>query len=170
MTNQDVKEIVRLEGRATLAERASSGDRWHAAHLISAQLARKTYRQLSQEIVSAGGKGSIGHLERMAKCWKLVGRVQYETHKEDWARYPNFTTVYQSDEVRGTAEESSGSQGSGGRDEEDQSAHGLTMAAANAIAKLARNRVYWPLLTEDDVNTLKNARDELDVLISRVRR
>ena len=109
MTNQDVKEIVRLEGRATLAERASSGDRWHAAHLISAQLARKTYRQLSQEIVSAGGKGSIGHLERMAKCWKLVGRVQYETHKEDWARYPNFTTVYQSDEVRGTAEESSGS-------------------------------------------------------------
>jgi hypothetical protein len=161
--NGEVAEIVRLEGQATQTEKASSADRWHAAQLISEQLEHKTFRQLSQDIKQHGGKGSIGHLQRMQKCWKLVGAIQYEAFKDDFAAYPNFTTIYQSDEVRGEGDQS---QGSGRqRNVPEVTASSLVTAAADAISELAHNREYRRQLTEGDMSSLRETRDTIRSLI-----
>lgn len=166
MQNGEVAEIVRLEGQAAKTEKASSADRWRAAQLINGQLEHKTFRQLSQDIKEAGGKGSIGHLERMKKCWELVGSVQWEAFKDDFAQYPNFTTIYQSDEIRGeNPEGKGGDRKPKGNDHEDFSAHGLTLAASNAVGSLVDNPAFWPLLTDDDTAMLRDTKDKLRILI-----
>lgn len=166
MHNGEVEEIVRLEGQAAQTEKASSGDRWRAAQLIHGQLAHKTFRQLSQDIKEAGGKGSIGHLERMKKCWEIVGSVQWEAFKDDFAQYPNFTNIYQSDEIRGeNPEDKGGDRKRKPNDHEDFSAHGLALAASNAVASLVENPAFWPLLTDEDVELLRETKDTLRVLI-----
>ena len=166
MHNGEVAEIVRLEGEAAKTEKASSGDRWHAAQLIHGQLQTKTFRQLSQDIKDAGGKGSIGHLERMKKCWEVVGSVQWEALKDDFASYPNFTTIYQSDEIRGeNPEDKGGDRKHRGQDQEDFSAHGLAQSAADAVDSLVRNPAMWPQLADDDISLLRDTKDKLRVLI-----
>ncbi len=166
MHNGEVLEIVRLEGQAAKADKNVSSDRWRAAQLIHGQLQHKTFRQLSQDIKEAGGKGSIGHLERMKKCWDVVGQVQYEAFKDDFAQYPNFTTIYQSDEVRGEREgDKGGDRRHSGNAPDDSSAHGLAQAAADAIEALATDRSLWRQLTADDIELLRDAKDKLRVLI-----
>jgi hypothetical protein len=167
MQNDEVAEIVRLEGQAAQTEKASSADRWRAAMLINGQLERMTYRQLSAAIKEHGGKGSIGHLERMSKCWELVGQVQYEAFKDDFAAYPNFSTIYQSDEVRGEGGQGkSGERGhGGGREPEDNSASGLARSIASCTDTLIQNPAFWPLLTDDDIGLLRETKDKLRVLI-----
>jgi hypothetical protein len=164
--NGEVAEIVRLEGQAAKTEKASSADRWHAAKLIFDQLVHKSFRQLSQDIKEHGGKGSIGHLERMNKCWKLVGQVQYEAFKDDYAAYPNFTTISQSDEVRGESDgDKGGDRRHSGNAPDDTSAHGLAQSAADAIEALVTDRSLWRQLTTDDIELLRDAKDKLRVLI-----
>ena len=166
MHNGEVAEIVRLEGQAVQTEKASSADRWHAAHLIARQLETVTYRTLSQAIKEHGGKGSIGHLERMNKCWKLVGTIQWETFKDDYAAYPNFTTIYQSDEVRGDGDQSAGS----GRQREPEATTGSSLVKAMHAAanELVGTRGYWRQLTDGDVRLLQDTLDKIGVLIDRV--
>jgi hypothetical protein len=166
MHNGEVAEIVRLEGQATQTEKASSADRWHAAHLIARQLETVTYRTLSQAIKEHGGKGSIGHLERMAKCWKLVGETQYAAFGDNYGAYPNFTTIYQSDEVRGDGDQSAGS----GRQREPEQTTGSSLVKAmNAAAnELVGTRGYWRQLTDADVRLLQDTLDKIGVLIDRV--
>jgi len=164
--NGDVAEIVKLEGQAAQTEKASSADRWHAAYLIARQLDQKTFRQLSAEIKAAGGKGSIGHLERMQKCWKLVGAMQYEAIKEDYGSYPNFTSIYQSDEVRGENDESKGGdRGHGSRDKDEITAHSLVDTAADAIGTLRQNRTFWKDLSGGDIQRLNATRDGIRALL-----
>ena len=171
MENGEVAEIVRLEGQAAQTEKASSADRWRAAQLIHGQLEHKTFRKLSEDIKTAGGKGSIGHLERMKKCWEIVGSVQWEAFKDDFAQYPNFTTIYQSDEIRGEGEgDKGGDRKRKGSDQEDFSAHCLAQAASDAVASLAENPAFWPLLTDEDLEMLRETKDTLRALIRDVGR
>ena len=156
MENGEVAEIVRLEGQAAKAEKASSADRWHAAKLINDQLARKTYRQLSQDIKEAGGKGSIGHLERMKKCWEIFGMAQYEAYKDDYERYPNFADAYGSDEVRGENREKGGD---GDRDPGDVGADGLAQKARECLETLAEDRAYLSLLSDNGLENIRQCRD-----------
>lgn len=162
MQNGEVEEIVRLEGQAAKTEKASSADRWRAAQLIHGQLVHKTFRQLSADIKAAGGKGSIGHLERMKKCWEVVGSVQWEAFKDDFAQYPNFTTIYQSDEVRGeNPEGKGGDRQHKGNAPEDFSADGLAETAANAIDSIVRNPAIRDNLTDSGMEMLRQAYDQL---------
>jgi hypothetical protein len=107
----------------------------------------------------------------MQKCWKLVGQVQYEAFKDDFAQYPNFTTIYQSDEIRGEGDQDKGGDRKrSGHDQEDFSAHGLTVAASNAVGSLADNPAFWPLLTDEDIEMLRETKDALRALIRDVGR
>jgi hypothetical protein len=170
MQNGEVREIVRLEGQAAQTEKASSADRWHAAQLIFNQLRTKTFRRLSSDIQEAGGKGSVSHLERMKKCWELIGQLQYETFKDDFSSYPDFTTIYQSDEVRDSEKkqqekEEKERRRKEGHDPEDFSAHGLAVTASNAVDSLSRNPAIRDSLSEDDIALLREAYDKLRVII-----
>lgn len=165
--NGDVAEIVRLEGQAAQTEKASSADRWHAAYLIALQLEKKTYRQLSADIKAAGGKGSIGHLERMKKCWDLVGAMQWEAIKDDFAAYPNFTNIYQSDEVRGEGDQDKGGDR---RQSEKETAADLVGSIAKAVQALRTDRDLRASLTAGDLESLQDSADKIEALIHRVRR
>src|SRR5215469_4850263 len=166
MENGEVREIVRLEGKAAEVDKDSSANRWRAAQLIFGQLQHRTFRELSQAIKEHGGKGSIGHLERMNKCWKLVGAIQWETFKDDYAAYPNFTTIYQSDEVRGDGDQSAGT----GRQREPEATTGSSLVKAmNAAAnELVGTRGYWRQLTDGDIRLLQDTMDKIGVLIERI--
>jgi hypothetical protein len=102
----------------------------------------------------------------MKKCWEIVGQVQYEAFKDDYAAYPNFTTIYQSDEVRGDGDgDKGGDRRQKGHAPDDSSPHGLAQAAADAIEALATDRSLWRHLTDDDIELLRDTKDKLRVLI-----
>jgi hypothetical protein len=94
----NVEEIVRLEGLAAAAGKGVSAERWRAAKLIWEELQVKSFRDLSEEIKLAGGKGSIGHLQRAKRCWQLM--IDQGTDGAAPENLPDFGQIYQSEVAR----------------------------------------------------------------------
>src|SRR5215469_13440444 len=165
MENGEVREIVRLEGKAAEVDKDSSANRWRAAQLIFGQLQHRTFRELSQAIKEHGGKGSIGHLERMKKCWEYAEKELYPHFGENFADYPNFTITYQSDEIRGETKE----KGEGRQREPEATTGSSLVKAMNAAAnELVGTRGYWRQLTDGDIRLLQDTMDKIGVLIERI--
>ena len=180
----EIQEIIRLEGQASNTEKASSEDRWKAARLIHRQLQEMSFRDLSDEIKSQGGKGSLAHLTRMKRCWDLIGKILFENGNEDFSIYPNFYQTYNSAEVRGESAGKSVPDTAGGGDREPKersspadreprdndtenvSASGLVLRAGLAIATIHDNRPFWPLLTKEDRQGLVKIRKEIDRILT----
>lgn len=163
MENGEVREIVRLEGQAAKTDKASSGDRWHAAQLIAGQLGHKTFRQLSQDIKAAGGKGSLAHLERMKKCWDYAEKELYPLFKDDFLSYPDFTQTYQSEEAR--PEKKGEDQQRQGQQRTEPTPDEEARVVRDIIERLAADRDRRSLLTDAGLNDLRNAQRKLAVLI-----
>lgn len=154
-----IEEIKRLEKIADRHDKASSDHRWQAAELIWEEVTEGTSRR---ELAESIGK-SHTHVRYMFNAWDMVGR------KID-GDLPDFNQVYNSNEIRGTSEpgELEGGTGGGDRSREpgpDYTAHGHVVSAANAIDALARNRAFWPLLTDDDIAIIRELPDIIDGLL-----
>jgi hypothetical protein len=148
-----IAEIKRHLSIAEGDERTVSAHRWEAARLIWEEIEEgKSRRELAREI----GK-SHTHVRYMYNCWDLVGRKLVVSGGSD--ALPNFQAVYMSDEIRFPEDDEHKAQErhqrQREREQEDHTAHGLVMRAANAVDSLARNSAYWPLLTDDDWDVLR---------------
>lgn len=137
-------------------EATVSKHRWMASELIWLEVNDgKSRRALAEEI----GK-SHTHVRYMFNCWDMVGRKLAVSGHVD--SFPNFQAIYASSEIRGESDPEPDGHGGdrkrrkGGEDSgADYTAHGLVVTAANSLDALARNRAYWPLLTEDDLAVLR---------------
>lgn len=170
-----IAEIVALEGYADVNRETRSAQRWAAARLIWEELQSKSYTVLSVEIKAAGGKGSIGHLTCMKRCWELVV-VQPGIEPTDYDDLPFFGTVYQSDEVRRPADRkrrktTDGHEARGHRagHRKDpclhESAHAWIVNADEALDALAEHRVSWPFLTPEDLERLRGLPAKVDTIL-----
>lgn len=143
--------------------------RWEASRLIWEEIkAGKSRRGLAGDI----GK-SHTHVRYMFNCWELVGR---KLEVSDPHELPNFQEIYMSSEVRGEPDNNPGDDKRDRRNrrepdpEDDVSAHGLTLRAANALDTLNRNEAFWPLLTDDDVAVLREAGASLGSILAGIGR
>lgn len=167
--------IIALEGRADLDRDARSAQRWAAARLIWEELQHKSYVALSEEIKSQGGKGSIGHLIRMNRCWELtVVRPGIEPHS--YEDLPFFGEVYQCEEVRNPANRKRRNvQASQARQRRarkaclHESAPSWVAAANEALDSLAEHRVAWPFLSDGDLDVLKGIPAKAENILSMLR-
>jgi hypothetical protein len=188
--SNNVEEIVRLEGLAAKAGKATSADRWEAARRIHAELQTKSLRELSDEITSLGGKGSVMHLQRMRKCWDAVGKELAEIGASE---FPDFSEIYQSKQIRGesgkepgqdgrrrpngdqVAAKGSDDEGEGKRgtreprdatDKQDHSAHGYVSRAATDIGILYEHQGYWATLTHEDISQLSELARKIRLIVT----
>lgn len=162
-----IEEIRKHEAIADRQEHLTSMHRWMAAELIWEEVTSGTSRR---ELATEIGK-SHTHVRYMFNCWDMVGRKMIDGVKSH-TDLPNFNTVYNSAEVRGEHDPDGGEEGERegshrrkGQEPDDYSAHGLVMAASNSVDALARNRAYWPLLTDDDIAVLRELMPVIRALI-----
>jgi hypothetical protein len=173
--SERVAEIVALEGYANVDREARSAQRWAAARLIYEELQEKSFGALSIEIKAAGGKGSIGHLTCMRRCWDLVV-IQGGIEPADYSELPFFGTVYNSDEVRRPADRKRRKATTGHTDRGHrhgqgkgpclhESASAWITAADEALNTLAEHRVAWAFLKGSDLNRLKGLIPKVEGLV-----
>jgi hypothetical protein len=170
-----IAEIVALEGYADVDREARSAQRWAAARLIYEELQTKSFGALSAEIKEAGGKGSIGHLTCMKRCWVLIV-VQGGIEPTDYADLPFFGTVYNSEEVRRPADRKRRRSTTGHEDRGHRAGHkkdpclhesasAWVLNAETALATLAEHRVSWQFLTAEDLTRLHGLIPKIENLI-----
>lgn len=170
-----IAEIVALEGYANVDREARSAQRWAAARLIYEELKTKPYGTLSSEIKAAGGKGSIGHLICMNRCWDLIV-IQGGIEPTDYSDLPLFSTVYNSEEVRRPAgrkrrkkpvgHENRGHRAGQGKEPcLHESASTWIRRADDALDTLADHRVAWAFLIPEDIARLRGLIPKAEELI-----
>jgi len=164
-----IAEIKRHEAIADRDDAKTSDHRWEAARLIWEEITEAGTSR--RALATAIGK-SHTHVRYMFNCWDLVGRKLVVSGAE--TSFPNFNTIYTSDEIRESPEDNDGEQGQkarrgrysgSGEDQSDYSAHGLVVQASNAIDALRRNPAYHQLLSEDDMVLLRELSGSVRALL-----
>jgi len=152
--------INRIRNHVKIAdenEATASEHNWKASQLIWEEAESGT---VQKEISRAIGK-SEAHVSRMKKCWQL--RV-VDAGLEGFAfgDLGSFYDFYNSEQVRGESDSANNRRdrnGVGERDRSkpsgDYSAHGLAVSAYNAIDALRRNKAHHELLTEEDLDLIR---------------
>lgn len=171
------ERFVELEGKADAGERKTSSQRWEAAQIVWDQhnIRRKSFPQLSREIKAAGGKGSLGHLFRMNKCWDIIV-AQNGREVQDYGDLPSFYQTYNSDEVRGESDEDDpsdrepGERGGSDREPRSRSGHDYVEKAVGAIAGLQGLPALWPGLEDGDIEALRKLPARIQRLVRDIER
>lgn len=160
---EEIKSHVKIadENEATASEH-----NWMAAELIWQEVESGT----TQKAIAKAISKSEAHVSFVKRCWQL--RV-VDTGLEGFAfgDLGSFYEFYNSPEVRGeSADRERGGSGDGdGSDRRkpsgDYSAHGLTVQAYSAIDALCRNKGHQQLLSEEDLELLRELPSRIRALL-----
>lgn len=149
--------IIKIKGYVRIAdasEARASEHNWMAAELIWEEIDSGT----QQKVIAREIGKSEAHVSFVKRCWEL--RV-IKTGLEEftYGDLGSFYEFYNSAEVRGeSADRERGDGGNGGdrrKPSGDYTASGLVTQAYTAIDALERNRAHHQLLTEEDLERLR---------------
>lgn len=173
----EIKQIQYHENAAEMPEGQASYHKWWAAKLIAEVVDSGTsQRELGQQL----GKSNT-HVRYMYRSWNLVGRKLYVSGNEEMEGMPNFSTVYNSDEVRGRDGEAlipvpevekaerTGDVGGGYTEndiDDDPTAAGMVRAIARAAMSLRRSEALKDLLTDEDYALLGESYEMIAEILS----
>lgn len=165
----NTERITKIKGYVRIADQSeatSSEHNWMAAELIWEEIDSGTPQK---EIARAIGK-SEAHISFVKRCWELrvikTGLEEFE-----YGDLGSFFQFYNSEEVKGeSARDRSGSgDGEPGSDRRrpsgDYSAHGLTVQAYTAIDSLVRSKAHQQLLSEEDLEMLRELPSRIRALL-----
>lgn len=158
-----IAEIIDHIKLADRSEATASEHNWAASQLIWEETHDKKGRT-QKEIAAAIGKSET-HVSFMKKCWKVK---VIDTGIEGFSlrALGSFYDMYNSEQVRGEASGGGGGSGHKGNKREhepgeqeldENTARGAITKAANLLYMLRKNPAYWPMLTDDDIVTLREA-------------
>jgi hypothetical protein len=161
-----IEQIKKHLSIADGEEKSVNHHRWEASRLIWEEIEEGASRR---ELGKAIGK-SHTHVRYMYNCWAIVGSKLPESQR------PSFQDTYMSPEVRGEngEDEERDRSGSGDRKrdrrepEGDYTAHGQVNAAWGAIDALQRNKAYHQLLTEEDIDRIRQLPSMIRALLREI--
>lgn len=159
-----ISEIVALQNEAVIPSAQASVKKWAEAKLIWEEHQAKSFPVISEELKTAGGKGSsLGYLSRMERCWRMV--KDFGMPLEALAPFSDF---YNSPEIQEGSPDRERRPPRGEREPRERppdDIHEWTMGIARYTSKMNSRPKQWPDLDDNERRILRHSVRDIELVL-----